>query len=243
MGVKYASASLLFNTRNVIGLSATPYNPKERDILIKGIFNEVIVKYGTYDFQPTIKFIKYNSELGDKYGKRVVWLWRNRFNQGRSIYNSKLHESETWIKTIYNITKNEVTNKNKIIIICMTKKQLHFISDYLHINKIKSAKLYSEENDIDKINDNVIIATYKYASHAFDHAELSRLIISVPLMGKKSLIQTIGRIVRRFEGKTNAIVYDLIDIDDKFRGIFTETIKNKINILNNEFDDCKFIET
>jgi superfamily II DNA or RNA helicase len=125
----------------------------------------------------------------------------------------------------------------------MTKKQLHFISDFLEKNKIKSAKLYSEENDIDKINDNVIVATYKYASHAFDHAELSRLIITTPLMGKKSLIQTIGRIVRRFEGKTNAIVYDMIDIDDKFRGIFTETIKNKINILNNEFDNCKFIET
>jgi hypothetical protein len=72
MGVKYASASLLFNTPNVIGLSATPYNPKERDILIKGIFNEVIVKYGEYDFQPTIKFVKYNSELGEKYGNRVV---------------------------------------------------------------------------------------------------------------------------------------------------------------------------
>ena len=242
MGIKFASSSLLFNTKNVLGLSATPYNPHEKDILIKGIFNEVIVRYGEYDFQPTIKFIKYESGLGDRYGKRVRYLWDTQFIQARSIYNSKLHESESWINNIYNITKMEVESGNRIILICMTKIQLNFICKFLEDKGITATKLYSEKHDVDKSQDNVIVATYKYASHAFDYKELSRLILTVPLMGKKSLIQTIGRIVRRSPGKIDAIVYDLIDIDEKFRGIFSVSIKNKINILNSEFTNCKFVE-
>jgi superfamily II DNA or RNA helicase len=105
---------------------------------------------------------------------------------------------------------------------------------------IKSSKLFSEKNDIDKVNDNVIVATYKYASHAFDYAALNRLILATPLMGRKSLIQSIGRIVRLSESKSDAIVYDLIDIDDGFNNIFIKSIKNKINILKNEFENCIF---
>lgn len=242
MGIKYASSSLLFNTKNVLGLSATPYNPQERDVLIKGIFDEVIVRYGEYDFQPTIKFIKYQSGLGARYGKRVRFLWDENFIQARSIYNSKLHESSTWINHIYQITKKEVDEGNRIILMCMTKIQLNFICKFLEDKGITATKLYSEKHDIDKSQDNVIVATYKYASHAFDYKELNRLILTVPLMGKKSLIQTIGRIVRRSTGKTDAIVYDLIDVDEEFRGIFSLSIKNKINILNSEFDNCKFID-
>lgn len=240
MGTAYASASLLFNTRNVIGLSATPYLDKEKTILVKSIFDDILITYGSYDYQPTVKFIKFNSGLGEKYGRRISYLWNSNFIQARSIYNSKLHESEEWINNIYNITKNEVENNNKIIIICLTKKQLNFVYDYLKKKNITSAKLFSEKNDIDKINDNVIVATYKYASHAFDYAALSRLILATPIMGKKSLIQTIGRIVRKSDEKKDAIVYDLIDNDSNFNNIFVKSIKNKINILKNEFDNCIF---
>jgi superfamily II DNA or RNA helicase len=240
MGNKYASASLLFNTLNLLGLSATPYNPLERDTLIKSMFNEVIVRYGEYDFQPVIKFIKYNSELGPTYGKRVYYMWSKDFIQGRSIYNSKLHESSNWINVIHKIVQDEVIAGNKIIIMCMTKLQLEFICNFLESRDITTTKLFSEKHDIDKTKDNVIVATYKYASHAFDYAELSRLILAVPLSGKKSLIQTIGRVVRSFPGKTDAIVYDLIDVDSEFRGLFTSSIEQKKSILVNEFDNCTF---
>ena len=59
-------------------------------------------------------------------------------------------------------------------------------------------------------------------------------------MGRKSLIQSIGRIVRLSESKSDAIVYDLIDIDGGFNNIFIKSIKNKINILTNEFENCIF---
>jgi len=55
-------------------LSGTPYLYDEQDILFKSLFNDVIVKYGEYDYHPTVKFVKYNSGLGDKYGKRISYL-------------------------------------------------------------------------------------------------------------------------------------------------------------------------
>jgi superfamily II DNA or RNA helicase len=240
MGTKYASSSLLFNTKNVIGLSATPYLDKEKDILVKSIFDDILITYGTYDYQPIVKFIKFDSGLGIKYGKRISYLWNKNFIQARSIYNSKLTESADWMDAIYSITKKEVSENNKIIIICLTKKQLNFIYDYLKEKNLSPTKLFSEKNDVDKVNDNVIVATYKYASHAFDYAALSRLILATPIMGKKSLIQTIGRIVRKSDNKKNAIVYDLIDSDSRFNDIFIRSIQIKINILENEFESCTF---
>ena len=124
----------------------------------------------------------------------------------------------------------------------MTQIQLFKICEKLKEKNIDSVKLYSKENDIDKVKDRVIVATYKYASHAYDHASLNRLILAVPLMGKKSLIQTIGRIVRTSAGKSNAIVYDLIDISSKFNNIFINTKSMKTKILKNEFTNCKFID-
>jgi len=88
--------------------------------------------------------------------------------------------------------------------------------------------------------DRVIVATYKYASHAFDYKELNRLILAIPLMGKKSLIQSIGRIVRSSLDKSDAIVYDMIDIDSGFNGIFKKTIDSKTKILQTEFDTATF---
>lgn len=240
LGTKYASSSLFFNTKNLIGLSATPYLNNEQDILFRSLYNNTIVKCGIYHYQPIVKFIKYDSGLGKIYGKRISYLWNTNFIQARSIYNSKLTESQSQINKIYNIVDYEVKNNNKIIIICLTKAQLLFVYNYLKEKNIKSSKLFSEKNDIDKVNDNVIVATYKYASHAFDYAALNRLILATPLMGRKSLIQSIGRIVRLYGGKSDAIVYDLIDTDDGFNNIFIKSIKNKINILTNEFENCIF---
>jgi hypothetical protein len=74
IGTKYASSSLFFNTKNVIGLSGTPYLYNEQDVLFKSIFDNIIVRYGKYDYQPTVKFIKYDSGLGKVYGKRISYL-------------------------------------------------------------------------------------------------------------------------------------------------------------------------
>ena len=134
----------------------------------------------------------------------------------------------------------ENDNKNKIIIMCMTQIQLEFICTFLENKGLRPTKLYSKKHEIDKTKDDIIVATYKYASHAFDYKELNRLILAVPLSGKKSLIQTIGRVVRTAPNKTDAIVYDLIDIDPGFRKLFVNGINVKVNILNSEFDNCKF---
>ena len=134
----------------------------------------------------------------------------------------------------------ENDNKNKIIIMCMTQIQLEFICTFLENKGLRPTKLYSKKHEIDKTKDDIIVATYKYASYAFDYKELNRLILAVPLSGKKSLIQTIGRVVRTAPNKTDAIVYDLIDIDPGFRKLFVNGINVKVNILNSEFDNCKF---
>ena len=96
----------------------------------------------------------------------------------------------------------------------------------------------SEKQDIDKEKDNIIVATYKMASHGFDFAELSCLILATPLKGRVSLIQTIGRILRLTLNKKQPLVFDLIDCD--FSNIFTKNVNGKKRILETEFGDCNF---
>lgn len=242
LGQKYISSTLLFNTKNIIGLSATPYLADEKEVLFKSIFNDTLIKNNKYDYIPTINFYKYNSGLGEENGYKLNYLQKKNFILGKSRYDKLLLSSEAQINTIVEITKKESVGDNRIIIICNTVKQLELIYDRLIKENLSPTKLYSKKNVIDKENDKIIIAIYKYASLAFDYKELNRLILSIPLLGKKSLIQSIGRILRKCEGKTDTIVYDLIDIDKKFNGLFLNSIKNKINILKSEYNECEFIE-
>lgn len=242
LGQKYVSSTLLFNTKNIIGLSATPYLVDEKEVLFKSIFNDTLIKNNNYDYIPTIKFYKYNSGLGKENGYKLNFLQKKNFILGKSRYDKLLLSSETQLNSILEITKKESVDGNRIIIICNTVKQLELIYNKLVKENLSPTKLYSKKNVIDKENDKIIIAIYKYASLAFDYKELNRLILSIPLLGKKSLIQSIGRILRKCEGKTDTIVYDLIDIDKEFNGLFLNSIKNKINILKSEYNECEFIE-
>jgi superfamily II DNA or RNA helicase len=74
IGNNYASSLLMLNTKNIIGLTATPYFDKEKGNFIKSVFGNVIIKYTNYDYTPEIKFVKFNSGLGKEYGKRVRFL-------------------------------------------------------------------------------------------------------------------------------------------------------------------------
>lgn len=239
--IAWASSTLLFNTKNFIGLSATPWHSGDKDILMKSTFGPVVTEFGEYDYQPTVKFLHYNSGLGDKYGRRVCWLWENRFMQGRSAYNKALVNSASWINNFLDIVELENKDENNCIIaIFMTIEQLDFAYDNAVKRGLKPTKLYSKQRKLNKEEDNLVFAIFKYASDAFDYKKLNRLILPVPIMGKKALVQTIGRIARESENKEDIIVWDMIDTDPGFRGLLKKTKYIKIKVLEQEFEEVVF---
>lgn len=241
----WASGLMLINTPNLIGLSATPFHEKEKAILMHSTFGDVVTKYGDYDLKPNIKFIKYDSGLGSKFGGRIVWMWENNFNAGRTMYNKALTESNEWASLCISIVKDELSKdiNNRMIVIVFSVNQLEILYNKAIEEGLNPIKFFSKQIVVNKEDVRLLFATQKYASEAFSYKELNRVLISIPVMGKKSLIQIIGRILRDCEGKSDAVVYDLIDTSPKFKGIFNQTINNKLKIIKEEYSGNIEVET
>ena len=100
------------------------------------------------------------------------------------------------------------------------------------------------ENAIQEVRDGkekVLFATYGLAKEGLDIPRLDRLILASPHKDKATIIQSIGRIERKFKGKENPICYDLVDPIVYFQKIYKTRCsyyrKNNNKILELEEQD------
>lgn len=232
-GPKYALASLFINTRNVIGWSATPYAHGINKILLSNCIGDLIYSAKEYETIPEVNFIKYDSGLGRKHMYRIS---RSKdYVKMIAFYNSIVWQSQSYLDKIYEITFNLEKKGHCTLIIASTLKQVDAIVQHLKSNGLEAIPFHASERELDRDKDRILVGTQKFISKGFDYDELSALIYATPLKGKISLIQTIGRILRRKEGKLEPCVYDIIDIG--FGQQFVSTILTKKSILRKEFGE------
>ena len=236
---KYATASLFLDTKNTIGLSATPFVKNIHKVLLHNTIGKVLVKSAKYDIKPKVYFIIYDSKLDkSKHAKQIRYMLYNDYILGRSKYNSFLHTSQEYLKVITKLyLKLKEANYNKIMSVCFTINQVNTIYKYFKKNNIVSKRFYSKKKKIDKNIDHNLIVTYQYASHGFNYKALQVVIITCPLSGKTSLIQVIGRTLRSYPNKDKALIFLLID--NNFNGEFIKKIPQIKKIINDEFGNCK----
>ncbi len=227
---KYAKISTLFNTNNILGLSASPYKFGAQRILMDNVIGSLLHSENNYELVPEINFILYESGL---YKIRAVLMKLSDYIQKKSFYNKHIIKSNKYFDLILKYTKKSLDENHVVIIICWTKKQVESISDILSKNNIVNRPFYGKQTTFEQ-TDKVLICTYAYAGHGFNFKPLSALIYACPLAGKVSLIQTAGRILRECEGKTQPVIYDLVDLS--FPTLFLPDYKKKIKIFKNEFN-------
>ncbi len=235
----YAKASLLFRTRNVIGLSATPFQTGAQEILMKNTIGEIIYETNEYELKPRYFLVFYDSGLGNKettpgnkdYSKML--MRSGDFIRRKAMYNKIIPQSEKYLQLISTYTRNLVSNDHTVIIICFTKKQVQIISERLTAIGVVNRRYYGEERELDRETDRVLVVTYSFCGKGFDFTRLSALIYATPLAGKKSIIQTTGRILRDYEGKRQPVVVDLVDMAFPF--ISLRDVKIKKPIIEKEF--------
>jgi len=233
---KYAKASLLFRTKNFIGLSATPFQTGTAEILMKNTIGEIIYETKQYDLKPIYILNHYDSKLTGKYayvlGKMPDYIKR------KSFYNSIIIKSPHYLNTILKLVKQRLGEGHVILILVFTKAQVKLISDGLEKENIDHRRYYGDEKtQIDKENVSVLIGTYSFIGKGFDFEQLSSLILGTNLAGKKSLIQVVGRILRAStDGRTKKtpVVDDLIDMG--FPSLFLPDIRAKKSVIKNEFN-------
>jgi superfamily II DNA or RNA helicase len=232
---KFSKVSLLFRTRNVLGLSATPFQTGAHELLMKNTIGEIIYETKEYDLKPKYYMVYYDSGLGDiDNGKNTKKLLRIQdYIRRKAMYNKIIIDSEEYLSLISKFTKNLLNNGHRTIIICFTKKQVNCISQKLTEYGVENRRYYGEERELDKEQDKVLVVTYSFAGKGFDFKQLSALIYATPLAGKKSIIQTTGRILRDYEGKREPVVVDLIDMAFPFMSL--KEVKQKTKIITEEF--------
>lgn len=230
-GPKYALSSLVLNTDNIVGLSATPFVSGLQEFLMTNTVGRVISNTKQYNLKPIIRIIKFNSGLNKKAcaGMRMM----TDLLKIRAKYNSVILQSEKYFKLILKINQYLTTVGHRLINVFFTKKQVNEISDYLTSNNIPNIKYFGEQRELDKTKDKNLVVTYQFAGEGFDYEQLSACVIAIPLSGRKSLIQVIGRILRTSPDKLQPEVFILVDT--VLGNTFTRDIPRIVKILSEEF--------
>jgi superfamily II DNA or RNA helicase len=156
----FSRISLLFRTRNILGLSATPFHTGLSEVLMKNTIGDVVYETKNYDLKPEYKLLFYKSNLDQK--KIYLMSKMTDFIQRKSIYNKFIVDSPNYINLILDQTKKMRDLGHRIIIICFTKAQIMKLSETFDNHGLEHKRFFGDEHDIDH-TENILIATYSFA--------------------------------------------------------------------------------
>lgn len=148
---------------------------------------------------------------------------------------SEDYERNQIILNILNKCKNNYT-----LVLTDRVEQMYYLQKQIGYGKVIDGKTKKDirEKSIQEVRDgkeNVLFATYGLAKEGLDIPRLDRLILASPHRDKATIIQSIGRIERKFENKKNPICYDLVDPIQYFQNMYKSRKsyyrKNNNNIL------------
>lgn len=205
------------------GLTATPYrNVKGTEKAMYCLLGKTIIELekeiiGDRIIPATIKKVNTNfSEIPEecqetdgtiKYAKLTTALAED-IDRNELIINILKKCKENYTLVLVDRVNHMRYLKNKIgygnIIDAKTKKE------------IREKKIQEVREGKEKL----LFATYGLAKEGLDIPRLDRLILASPHRDKATIIQALGRIERKFEGKKNPICYDLVDNLKYFEGMY-----------------------
>lgn len=234
----FSKISLLFKTLNVIGLSATPFHTNFQKILMTNTIGEVIYSSSDYELIPTYYMLYYKSHLDGRYSKALTQM--KDYTRKKSYYNKILPKSNSYLMIIAKSIIKLYKDGHNVVAIFQSINQINSVSELLDKNGIEYRQYHGKSRELDKENDRILLTTYSFTGKGFNMKRLSALVLGLPLAGRKSLIQTIGRILREYDDKMNPVVVDLIDCSFPFFTLKESDIKK--SVVSNEFENCKIIE-
>jgi len=197
------------NTHYRLGLSATPFRDDGNDMMIESGVGSSLFKLSAkelidkgYIMLPTIHFydIPCTSFDDDKY---------------MDDYENNIVNNEIRNTVIKDLSITDYANK-KILI--LTKKVAHgkmlseLIPNSFHLHGSVAKKLREEKyNEFVMEKGKVLIATLSIASEGLNIPDLDVIINAAANKGDVKSIQVLGRVLRKIEGKKEAVYIDFMD--------------------------------
>ena len=214
----FAEAVTSFDSRYMLGLSATPWR---RDKLSKLIFWHLGDVHHEVDKDHLI-------ETGAVLAAKVIYRYTEFRTRHDPIneYSKMLSELTTDTDRNILITSDvaqETLNRPGICLVLSDRKahceNLQTLLRYR--NKVRSELLTGDlpvnrrQEVIEKLNANqvkVVVATGQLIGEGFDCRELTTLFLATPISFSGRVLQYLGRVLRPAPGKELARVYDYVDV-------------------------------
>lgn len=119
----------------------------------------------------------------------------------------------------------EKSKNNYTLVLTDRINQMYYLQDKLGYGNVIDGKTKKDirEKRIQEVREGkekVLFATYGLAKEGLDIPRLDRLILASPHRDKATIIQAVGRIERKLEGKVEPICYDLVDPIQYFENMY-----------------------
>ena len=218
------------------GLTATPYrNIKGTEKAMFNLIGKTIIELD-------------KNIIGDKIIPATIVKKGTNFHE----IPEECQETDGTIKYTQLITAlSQDYNRNKIILEILNKcknnytlvltdriEQMYYLQKQIGCGNVIDGKMKKDirEKAIQEVRDGkvkILFATYGLAKEGLDIPRLDRLILASPHRDKATIIQSIGRIERKYENKTKPICYDLVDPIQYFQNMY-KSRKSYYKRNNNE---------
>ena len=152
-----------------------------------------------------------------------------------------LSEDEKRNQLILDILKQ--CKNNYTLVLTDRVNQMNYLQSRLEYGNVIDGKTKKDirEKKIQEVREGkekVLFATYGLAKEGLDIPRLDRLILASPHRDRATVVQAVGRIERKFEGKTEPICYDLVDPIQYFEGMY-KSRKSYYKKNNNRIKESK----
>jgi len=221
------------NARHRFLFSATPWRESGDDLLIEAVGGKRIVSIRPKDLidtgwlmPPKIFFVKVKSMRG--IGKTYSEVYKN-YITNNEFRNDLVLKAALKLKKMGRRTVIATTHLNHAENICKLldgKLVYEYISGASSSDERKAVFQKMRNGEID-----VLVGT-RVVNVGIDIPELDALILAGPIKSSIISLQRIGRVIRKAEGKKNAII---IDFFDQARFLRNHSKKRKQIYLLNEF--------
>jgi superfamily II DNA or RNA helicase len=204
---KWKHVLLSINSKYKAGISATIFRKGYSDEILTDLIGPIVVEMADEDkIIPQISFAFSN----------VLWYSSNPDDFSRTL--SKLAADEQRNMFLLSLLKEAVKMNRKIVLVAPTIKCLKGLYEdskgwcrgRLYVGSTTLQQDLALKSDLasGKIN---VIFTAKKLNKGVDLKNLDYLILATPTNNKAQIIQIVGRLLRKAEGKPQPIVVDVID--------------------------------
>jgi superfamily II DNA or RNA helicase len=240
----FSKALLKTSALYTIGLSATPYRSDGLIKVVKWFIGDVIYKMEKkYDYKVLVKRIMFSSN-DQNFKEKKRWFKGEILPDNTKMISNliKITDRNNMIVSFINTLKSVgrkififsariehlETLKSGIDTIINDNNEKHIYNTYFYTGSSKKS-----ERKLAEDNGHIIFATYKLAEEGLDISRLDTIILATPIKQEKSVVQTIGRILRNDKLNDTMNIPLVIDICDDL-SIYNNWTNKRLYVYNNK---------